>query len=130
MRSWLAIYCLLAGACDASTGILLLAAPRQVSALLHLEPVPLPVYASFIGVFVLGVGLAYLYPFLLGASGREQRLGVVLETTAISRLGVAIFLGTAMAQGRLGLAWSIVMATDLSLGLFQLAWRRRMGRMP
>lgn len=130
MKPWLGYYCLLAGACDAATGALLLAAPERVTALLRLEPAPPPAYASFIGAFVLAVGVAYLYPFLLAAEERAARWRTVFETTAISRLAVASYLATAIGRGTLGASWSAVLLTDLALGVFQLAWlwRRREAR--
>ncbi len=64
-----------------------------MTALLGLEPAPPPAYASFIGAFVLAVGLAYLYPFLLAAAARAVRFRVVFEITAISRLAVASYPG-------------------------------------
>lgn len=125
------VYCLLAGSADAATGILLLAAPLRVVALLGLEPIPTePILLSFVGAFVLAVGLAYLYPFALPAGRRAARIRVLLETTAISRLAVAAFLVAAILGGRLGAAWSTVLLTDLGLAVFQLAYLRRAGAEP
>lgn len=121
MKSWLPIYCLAAGSADAATGLLLLAAPGFVFARLGLEPLPAPpVYASFVGAFVLAVGLSYLYPLALGAAGLAARWRQLFETTAISRLAVAAFLAFAIPGGGLGAAWGLVLATDLGLAVFQL----------
>jgi len=126
LKAWIRIYCLLAGLCDAATGILLLAAPRFVFSLLGLEPLPSPpIYASFVGVFVLAVGLAYLYPWVISAAGRRERIRVVFEVTALSRLAVALFLGFAILDRALGLLWGIVLLTDFSLAGFQLFLLRR-----
>lgn len=121
MPRWIHIYCLLAGLCDAATGAALLAAPGWVFAALALGQLPTPAaYASFVGAFVLAVGLAYLYPWLLDGARRASRIRTMLEVTAISRLAVAVFLATALARGMLGPRWGLVLATDLGLGLFQL----------
>ena len=126
MKSWVRIYCLLAGLCDASTGVLLLAAPLFVVSLLGLEPVPAPpVYLAFVGAFVLAVGLAYLYPFVLSPARREERIRVLFEITAISRLAVASFLTWAIVGRQLGLAWGTVLLTDLLLASFQIYSLRR-----
>lgn len=126
MKSWLPIYCLAAGSADAATGLMLLAAPAFVFDRLGLGPLPAPpVYASFVGAFVLAVGLSYLYPLVLGARGLAARWRQLFETTAISRLSVAAFLALALWGGQLGAAWGLVLATDLGLALFQL-YRLRM----
>lgn len=127
MKAWIPLYCLLAGSCDAATGALLLAAPATVYSLLGLSPLPTPaVYASFVGAFVLAVGLTYLYPFLLAKTERVRRWEVVFETTAISRLAVASFLTVAILAGAMDPLWSLVLFTDLSLALFQLVYLRRL----
>jgi hypothetical protein len=121
MKPWLRIYCLLAGSADGATGLLLLAAPGFVFARLGLGPLPAPpVYASFVGAFVLAVGVSYLYPLALGVAGLAARWRQLFETTAISRLAVALFLAAAIGTGRLGPAWGLVLATDLGLAFFQL----------
>lgn len=120
------VYCLLAGLCDATTGLLLIAVPGELAARLGLEPKPAqPDYLAFSGVFVLTVGLSYLYPFALAAVRREARLAAALETTALARFAVAAFLTAAIAAGRFGTGWLPVLATDLSLAIFQTVWRLR-----
>ncbi len=113
-------YCLLAGACDAVTGVLLVSAPIATLKLMRIAELPAePIYLRFIGAFVGGVGLAYLYPFL--CRGRsDARLTVVLEVTALVRLCVALFLGVSLAEGSLAAAWSTVLLTDLLLALAQI----------
>ncbi len=114
------VYCLLAGACDALTGALLVSAPIATLELMGIAELPAePIYMRFIGVFVGGVGLAYLYPFLYrGWSG--GRLTVVLEVTALVRLCVALFLGVSIALAALAAAWSTVLLTDLLLAMAQI----------
>ena len=122
----MAAYCLLAGLGDATTGLLLLLAPIRVAALLGIAPAP-PFYLSFVGAFVLAVGLSYLYPFALAAPRRPGRLLAALEITAIARLSVASFLAASLAAGSGVRGFVPVLATDLSLAAFQLLWLSRRG---
>ncbi len=119
-RRLITVYCLLAGACDAVTGALLVSAPIATLKLMGVADLPAePIYMRFIGVFVGSVGLAYLYPFLFtDRSGVRQ--AVVLEVTALVRLGVALFLGISIARAALAPAWSTVLLTDLGLAIAQL----------
>jgi hypothetical protein len=97
------------GLCDAATGAALLAAPLWTLARMGIDPLPAePVFQRWIGAFVLAVGLAYLYPFLLRGAGvarRRARLATVFEVTAIARGLVALTAGGAVATGALPLAW-------------------------
>lgn len=121
---WLHAYCLLAGACDATTGALLVAAPGLTLGWMGIAQRPSePVYLRFVGVFVAAVGLSYLYPFL--TLYREARFRVVLETTALIRLAVAVFVGAAVIARALTPLWLSVCATDLALATFQLTVLRR-----
>ncbi|MCP3962635.1 MAG: hypothetical protein GY719_32755 [bacterium] len=114
------VYCLLAGACDAATGALLVSAPIWTLNLMRIAQVPAePIYMRFIGTFVGGVGLAYLVPFVI-RGGSQARLAAVLEVTALIRLCVALFLGVSIAGGALPAAWSTVLLTDLALGSAQI----------
>ncbi len=120
-RRLITAYCLLAGACDASTGALLVGAPVATLKLMGIAELPAePIYLRFIGVFVGSVGLAYLYPLLLNRDRSDRRIAVVLEVTALVRLCVAIFLGFAIARAALGSAWSTVLLTDLLLAAVQI----------
>lgn len=95
------------GLCDAATGVALLVAPLWTLARMGIHPLPAePVFQRWIGAFVLAIGLAYLYPFLLrGAERRIARLATVFEVTAIARGLVALTAGGAIAAGALPLAW-------------------------
>ncbi len=119
MRKLMAVYCLLAGSCDAATGALLVAAPAFTIRLMRIvELPPEPVYLRWIGVFVGSVGLAYLYPLVL--RGKTARIPVVLEMTALVRLSVALFIAVSVGAGALSAPWLSVFFTDFSLALFQL----------
>ncbi len=120
-RKLITVYCLLAGACDAVTGVLLVSVPIATLKLMRIAELPAePIYMRFIGVFVGGVGLAYLYPLVLSRGRSDTRLSVVLEVTALVRLCVALFLGVSIARAALATAWSTVLLTDLLLAAAQI----------
>jgi len=125
------LYCVLAGGCDLATGLGLVAAPYTVLAWMGIGGVAggAWIYLRFVGVFVAGVGAAYLYPLLLsalGGSDRPGRLPVVIEVTALLRTGVALFVTGAVAAGALDVPWLSVAATDAVLAALQL-WMLRRG---
>jgi hypothetical protein len=106
----------------------LVLAPGLVTALLGIPGLPAePIFLRWIGVFVGGVGLAYLFPFLPGARppGLAVRLGVVIEVTALIRTLVAVFVTFATAARALPAAWLSVAATDAALAAVQVAMLRR-----
>jgi hypothetical protein len=122
------LFCFLAGLCDAVTGLLLVAAPALTLRLMGIEPAPEdPTFLRFVGVFVGGVGLSYLYPWLLDARRREERIWTVLEVSAGLRLMVAVFVAANVATGALVARWSLVAVTDLGFALVQWAWIARRG---
>ncbi len=129
-RRLITVYCLLAGACDAVTGVLLVSAPIATLKLMRIAELPAePIYLRFIGAFVGGVGLVYLYPFLY-RGWSDARLTVVLEVTALVRLCVALFLGISIAQGALAATWSTVLLTDLLLAVAQIWMLSRLSSDP
>lgn len=110
-----------AGLCDATTGAALIAAPLWTLARMGIAPPPAePVYLRWIGAFVLAVGLAYLYPFLLSDRRRVARLATVFEVTALARGLVALTAGGAIVAGELAPAWAGVPLFDAALALAQL----------
>jgi hypothetical protein len=119
-----ALLCLVAGGGDAVTGLLLVAAPALVLRLLGIEPPARAagdlIFLRFAGVFVGCVGLAYLYPWLLGRARREHRLAAAVEITAGFRLAVALFLTAAVAAGTLEAPWLTVGVYDALLAALQL----------
>ena len=119
------------GLCDAATGVALLAAPLWTLARMGIEPLPTePVFQRWIGAFVLAVGLAYLYPFLLRGAERARRgdrLATVFEVTALARLAVALTAGGAIAAGALGPDWLGVPLFDAAVAVAQIALLRRGG---
>jgi hypothetical protein len=120
-RSLLIAYQLLTGLSDTSTGLLLIAAPAPTLHLmkLHAAADTLP-WLSYIGVFVLSVGLACLYGGWLAASNAlPDKLEVVWLLTAITRGLVAIFVAVKVTSGALESGWSTVAWTDGAFTLVQ-----------
>lgn len=116
-------YQLAAGACDASTGLLLILAPAFTLRLMGIRVMPTElITVSFIGAFVFGVGLSYLV--LYRAAGLMAETG--WRVTGLVRLCVGGFVGIACARQLMEPAWLSVSVTDLALGGFQL-WAVRSG---
>jgi len=116
-----AAFAFAAGLCDAATGVALVAAPLWTLGRMGIEPLPAePVYLRWIGAFVLAVGLAYLYPFLLAPGRRAARLATVFEVTALARGAVALTAGGAILAGELAPAWAGVPLFDAALAVAQL----------
>jgi len=116
-----AAFALGAGLCDAATGAALVAAPLWTLGRMGIDPLPVePVYLRWIGAFVLAVGLAYLYPFLLATGRRAARLATVFEVTALARGAVALTAGGAILAGELASAWAGVPLFDAALAIAQL----------
>jgi hypothetical protein len=118
---WLLSYQCLAGLSDTATGWLLLLAPQWTLNLMGVRNLPQPIeFASFVGVFVLGVGLTYLYamriPLNAANAPRWQTAWVV---TALIRTLVAAFLLAEILHGRMERAWFTVALADGALALIQ-----------
>ena len=113
-RPMLICYQLLIGLSDTLTGALLMIEPEFTLRLMHLHPPgdAMP-YLSFIGAFVLSVGLACLY----GANvtirrGSPCKLEVIWLLTAITRASVAILVTTQILTHALEAGWLTVAITD------------------
>lgn len=121
-KSWAYIFCALAGACDATTGLLIMIAPLFTLRLMRIGTIPAePVYTQFIGAFVCSVGCSYLFPFLLPAGRtRDSRAEGILTALTIVRIFIAVFTTTAIIRGTLDTAWISVPATDATLAIIQI----------
>ena len=111
------------GAMDALTGLLLILVPKQVLALLGIAP-PSPdglVFLSWIGVFVMAVGLSY--GMALGK--RRSRSETVWAFTALVRVLVAVFLTIKITEGALPSAWATVAVSDGFVALVQVTILRK-----
>jgi len=120
-RLWLLTYQCLAGLSDTSTGWLLIVEPRWTLTLMGIGRFPQPMeFASFVGVFVLGVGIAYLYAMHLPLdAAHTPRWETVWTLTALLRTLVAVFLLAEIGSGRMERAWLTVAIFDGTLALFQ-----------
>ncbi|MDB6022202.1 MAG: hypothetical protein JWQ04_2059 [Pedosphaera sp.] len=118
---WLLVYQCLAGLCDVTTGVLLVFAPGWTLTLMGVRHIPQPVdFASFIGAFVLSVGVAYLYAACLPMNAANApRWQTVWWLTALSRTSVAGFLAWKILTGHLESAWLTVALTDGLVAVFQ-----------
>jgi hypothetical protein len=107
-------YQLLTGISDSSTGTLLVVAPALTLRLMHLDTPPNAlVYVSFIGAFVLSVGLACLYGALLAyRNGGRTKLEIVWLLTAFTRAGVAVFVLAQVMANALEAGWAMVAIFD------------------
>ncbi len=120
-------YQVLTGLSDTSTGLLLLFAPALTLRLMgvHVPADALP-FLSYIGAFVLGVGIACFYGAIL-AMGLffVERLEVVWLLTSITRGLVAVFVGVSILRGTLEAGWATVAVTDGAIALVQAfaLWR-------
>jgi uncharacterized protein YjeT (DUF2065 family) len=112
-----------AGSMDALTGLLLIFAPSQVLRLLKVE-VPSPdamVFLSWIGVFVMAVGLSYGL-----ALGIHRGAGQAVWTfTAMVRILVTVFLIIQITQRNMSLAWAMVAMSDGMVALVQMVIIRK-----
>ena len=118
----LQVYQGLAGLSDTTTGLLLLLVPAWTLQLMHVrQPPERAVFSSFIGTFVLGVGLSYLWVLLREARGVASvaEWQAQWRCTALIRTGVAVFLVTQIASARLEAAWITVAASDAALATIQ-----------
>jgi hypothetical protein len=119
-RPWLDAYCLVVGAIDGATGVLLVWAPELTLGLMGITTVPPEtIFLRFIGAFVAAVGLLYWLPLLPPRTGYERRR-VVLEATALVRTCVGCFVFAAIVSGSLEPSWFSVSAFDLALAATQV----------
>lgn len=112
-RQWLNVYQYLAGLCDTGTGMLLIAFPGFILGLMGLGIVPNP-YIRFIGVFVLSVGLTYLWTVIRWPLN-QRSIHVWLtqwKITVLIRSLVAIFVVWQVAARAIDLSWITVAITD------------------
>ena len=114
-------YQLLTGFSDASTGVLLLAAPGLALRLMYLSvPSDALIYISFVGAFVLSVGLACLYGGLLAyRRSSRAKLEIVWLLTAFTRASVATFVIGQVLASTLEAGWITVAAADGACVLIQ-----------
>ena len=118
----LELYQIGAGVSDTTTGLMLLAAPIWTLHLMHINAIPSqPGTISFIGAFVLGVGLSYLWVELRNWRGLRtaDEWEAQWRCTTLIRACVAIFLFVQIATTRMEPAWALVAISDGVLALIQ-----------
>jgi hypothetical protein len=115
---FLKLWSIAVGSMDALTGLILIAAPAGVLRLLGI-PSPSPdalVFLSWIGVFVLSVGLSY------GLALSNRRRGeTVWMFTSLVRMLVAVFLTFRILDESLDMAWAWVALADAAVAIVQVA---------
>lgn len=128
MNQFLLPFLVLAGGCDALTGLLLMAAPLFTLDLMGIPVHPTePVYMRFIGAFVFAVGSSYFRPLLPRDPGlRLEAARHTLASTAWIRVCIATFTVIALLGHDLHPRWAVVTATDVSLSCIQLFWLTRL----
>lgn len=104
------------GACDTCTGLLLVAAPAFTFKLMGMGDLSgeVSVY-SFVGIFVMAVGLSYFLTKTCDLQGWKMQWKV----TALVRCAVALFLTYKIATGW-DWRWVSVVLTDAVFGVTQL----------
>ena len=128
--TFLKLWSLAMGSMDALTGILLVFFPSLVLDLLRIPP-PSPdalVFISWIGVFVMSVGLSY--GLALGESGHGRTVWII---TSLVRYMVAAFITFRIINGSLHQAWALVALADGAVAMVQTAvlragWWREVSR--
>jgi hypothetical protein len=119
---WLLAYQYTAGLCDTATGLLLLLAPEWTLRLMRVTIIPKPVvFASYVGIFVLGVGLTYIQAAITRTPGgiRDTNWHGQWSITALFRSLVALFLICQIAAGRMERAWITVAVVDATFATVQ-----------
>jgi len=121
LRQRLVLYQYIAGICDTATGMLLIASPGFTLGRMGLTLVSVPL-TRFIGVFVLSVGLSYLWTVTRWHLNEHSVLVWLTQwkITALIRSLVALFLLWQVAAHRMEFRWITVALTDGFLAAFQL----------
>lgn len=111
------------GSMDALAGLLLVVAPGLVLRLLGINPPSSDalVFLSWIGAFVMGVGLSY--GMALGnCRGRGE---AVWAFTALVRMLVAGFLVVSISRGVLESIWAVIALSDGVVAVVQIVILRK-----
>lgn len=120
-KFFLLAYQFFAGSCDTATGILLIFAPKWTLALMGVSHSSFSSAAtSFVGTFVLSVGLGYLYATRLPMNpANAPRWQTIWILTALTRSLVSGFLFWQIAIKQMEYAWLTVAFTDGALAVIQ-----------
>jgi hypothetical protein len=121
-RGWLILYQYIAGLCDTGTGLLLIVAPASTLRLMGLTIIPEPVvFVRYIGVFVLSVGLTYLWAAMYWPLTTHAHIGWVTQwkITALVRTLVAVFVVWQIVSAALERRWISVALSDGAFATIQ-----------
>lgn len=120
-HSMLLAYQWVTGAVDVSAGVLLYLAPALTLRMAGLHtPLDAAPYVSYIGAFVLSVGLSCLYgAWLLQQGAAPERLETVWLLTAFARSAVAIYVFKGILAGQLEAPWIGVAMFDAACVVVQ-----------
>ena len=120
-------YQCLAGTSDTATGALLCVAPRFTLQLMGLHPAAdTTPFISYIGAFVLSVGISYLYgAYLIAVDAPSARIEIVWLLTAFTRSAVAIYVFKSVLVGDLEFGWITVAAFDAACAVIQAIGLRK-----
>jgi hypothetical protein len=124
----LMVYQYVAGLCDTSTGVLLVAAPAFTLGLMGLDVIPRPVaFVRYIGVFVLSVGLTYLWAAVCWPLTSRTHIAwsTQWKITALIRSLVALFVLGQVASRAIELRWIVVAFSDGLFALVQIIGLRK-----
>jgi hypothetical protein len=126
-RSILLAYQWITALSDTLTGALLYLAPALTLRIMGVHaPTDATPYISYIGAFVLSVGLACLYgAVMLNKRAPAERIESVWLLTAISRAAVAIYVLKAMMSQTLEPAWVPVALFDAACVVIQAVGLRQ-----
>jgi hypothetical protein len=116
---FLKLWSIAVGGMDASTGLLLVFFPASVLAMLGIDQPSADalVFLSWIGVFVMAVGLSYG----LALGKRRSRGETVWMVTSLVRILVAVFLTFQIIGESMAMAWMLVAVADCVVALVQIA---------
>lgn len=119
LKSWT----IAVGAMDTLTGMLLILTPMGVLRLLRIEA-PSPdglLFLSWIGAFVMAVGLSYGL-----ALGKQRVRGeTVWMVTSLVRMMVAVFLTIQVTSGSMQMQWMLVAFSDAFVATVQMLLVRK-----
>ena len=115
---FLRIWSIVVGSMDALTGLWLVFDPAGVLRLLGIEAprAEALVFLSWIGVFVLSVGLSY--GLALGKRGWAEAVWILTSGT---RILVAVFLTARILDATLLKPWALVAMADATVATIQIA---------
>lgn len=126
-RSFLLAYQWFIGLSDTLTGALLIIAPGVTLGLMHLHaPADALPYISYLGSFVLAVGLACVYgAIVMLRRGSPCKLETVWLLTAITRASVASVVVAQVLAHTLEAGWLTVAVFDSACVVFQTIGLRK-----